>query len=73
MLCLAHQISTMEHEFSVRTHGLEAQLRELEDSNQDSMAELRQLLLAQQKAASRWQEEARKLSESAEMRIGNLK
>ncbi|XP_045854193.1 sodium channel and clathrin linker 1 isoform X3 [Meles meles] len=67
------KISTMEHEFSIREHGFEVQLRELEDSNRNSTVELRHLLATQQKAANRWKEETKKLTESAEIRIGNLK
>ncbi|XP_047574391.1 sodium channel and clathrin linker 1 isoform X3 [Lutra lutra] len=67
------KISTMEHEFSIREHGFEVQLRELEDSNRNSTIELRHLLVTQQKAANRWKEETKKLTESAEIRIGNLK
>ncbi|XP_004466313.1 sodium channel and clathrin linker 1 [Dasypus novemcinctus] len=67
------KISTMEHEFSIKEHGFEVQLRELEDSNRNSTVELRHLLLTQQKATNRWKEETKKLSESAEIRISNLK
>ncbi|XP_073748367.1 sodium channel and clathrin linker 1 isoform X7 [Callorhinus ursinus] len=67
------KISTMEHEFSIREHGFEVQLRELEDSNRNSTVELRHLLVTQQKAANRWKEETKKLTESAEIRISNLK
>ncbi|XP_076996148.1 sodium channel and clathrin linker 1 isoform X3 [Tamandua tetradactyla] len=67
------KISTMEHEFSIKEHGFEVRLREMEDSNRNSTVELRHLLLTQQKATSRWKEETKKLSESAEIRISNLK
>ncbi|XP_039735579.1 sodium channel and clathrin linker 1 isoform X4 [Pteropus medius] len=67
------QISTMEHAFSVKEHGFEVQLREMEDSNRNATVELRHLLATQQKAANRWKEETKKLSESAEIRISNLK
>uniref|UniRef100_A0A7N5JGP6 Sodium channel and clathrin linker 1 n=1 Tax=Ailuropoda melanoleuca TaxID=9646 RepID=A0A7N5JGP6_AILME len=67
------KISTMEHEFSIREHGFEVQLRELEDSNRNSTVELRHLVVTQQKAANRWKEETKKLTESAEIRISNLK
>lgn len=67
------KISTMEHEFSIKEHGFEIQLREMEDSNRNSTIELRHLLATQQKAAKRWKEETKKLTESAEMRISNLK
>lgn len=63
----------MEHEFSVKEHGFEVQLREMEDSNRDSTVELRHLLATQQKAANRWKEETKRVTESAEMRISNLK
>ncbi|XP_024424660.2 sodium channel and clathrin linker 1 isoform X3 [Desmodus rotundus] len=67
------QVSTMEHEFSVKEHGFEVQLREMEDSNRSSTIELRRLLATQQKAADRWKEETKKLTENAESRISNLK
>lgn len=67
------KISTMEHEFSIKEHGFEVQLREMEDSNRNSTVELRHLLVTQQKAATRWKEETKKLTESAEIRISNLK
>ncbi|XP_014694668.3 sodium channel and clathrin linker 1 isoform X1 [Equus asinus] len=67
------KISTMEHEFSIKEHGFEVQLREMEDSNRNTTVELRQLLMTQQKAANRWKEETKKLTESAEIRISNLK
>nr|XP_055131853.1 sodium channel and clathrin linker 1 isoform X3 [Symphalangus syndactylus] len=67
------KISTMEHEFSIKEHGFEVQLREMEDSNRNSIVELRHLLATQQKAANRWKEETKKLTESAEIRINNLK
>ncbi|XP_031232567.1 sodium channel and clathrin linker 1 isoform X4 [Mastomys coucha] len=67
------KVSTMEHQFSIKEHGFEVQLREMEDSNRSSIVELRHLLAAQQKTANRWKEEAKKLTESAEMRISSLK
>uniref|UniRef100_G3RM50 Sodium channel and clathrin linker 1 n=1 Tax=Gorilla gorilla gorilla TaxID=9595 RepID=G3RM50_GORGO len=67
------KISTMEHEFSIKERGFEVQLREMEDSNRNSIVELRHLLATQQKAANRWKEETKKLTESAEVRINNLK
>ncbi|XP_055990496.1 sodium channel and clathrin linker 1 [Sorex fumeus] len=67
------KVSTMEQEFSVKAHGFAVQLQELEDRNRDTTAELRRLLGAQQKAAGRWREEARKLAGSTEARIGDLK
>uniref|UniRef100_A0A7M4E9Q5 Sodium channel and clathrin linker 1 n=2 Tax=Crocodylus porosus TaxID=8502 RepID=A0A7M4E9Q5_CROPO len=67
------KISTMEHEHLVKEHGFEAQLKELEDANQNSTGELRRLLVAQQKATNRWKEETKKLTETTETRISNLK
>uniref|UniRef100_A0A2K6G0Y6 Sodium channel and clathrin linker 1 n=1 Tax=Propithecus coquereli TaxID=379532 RepID=A0A2K6G0Y6_PROCO len=63
------KISTMEHEFSIKEHGYEVQLREMEDSNRNSTIELRHLLATQQKAANRWKEETKKLTESNEKLI----
>lgn len=63
----------MEHEHLVKEHGFEAQLKELEDANQNSTGELRRLLVAQQKATNRWKEETKKLTETTETRISNLK
>uniref|UniRef100_A0A8C6W5H0 Sodium channel and clathrin linker 1 n=1 Tax=Nannospalax galili TaxID=1026970 RepID=A0A8C6W5H0_NANGA len=67
------KINTMEHQFSIKEHGFEVQLREMEDSNRNSVVELRHLLSTQQKAANKWKEEMKKLTESAEIRISNLK
>lgn len=67
------KVSTMEHQFSIKEHGFEVQLREMEDSNRNAIVELRHLLAVQQKAANRWKEETKKLTESAELRISNLK
>lgn len=63
----------MEQEFSIKEHGFEVQLREMEDSNRNSIVELKHLLATQQKATKRWKEETKKLTESAETRISNLK
>ncbi|XP_064006060.1 sodium channel and clathrin linker 1 isoform X3 [Pogoniulus pusillus] len=67
------QISTMEHEHAVKERGYEAQLKEMEDTSQKSNAELRRLLVAQQKATNRWKEETKSLTETAEARISKLK
>ncbi|XP_069878186.1 sodium channel and clathrin linker 1 isoform X1 [Dipodomys merriami] len=67
------KISTMEHEFSIKQHGFEVQLREMEDSNRNATTELRRLLITQQKAANRWREETKKLTENSEIRISSLK
>ncbi|XP_018861785.1 sodium channel and clathrin linker 1 isoform X1 [Parus major] len=67
------KISTMEHEHAVKEHGYEARLKEMEDTSHKSTAELRRLLVAQQKATNRWKEETKKLTETAEARISKLK
>ncbi|XP_062839727.1 sodium channel and clathrin linker 1 isoform X3 [Anolis carolinensis] len=67
------KISTMENEHLIKEHGFEVQLKEMEDVNQNSTAELRRLLIAQQKATNRWKEETKKLTEVTETRINNLK
>ncbi|XP_043369448.1 sodium channel and clathrin linker 1 isoform X4 [Dermochelys coriacea] len=67
------KISTMEHEHSVKEHGFEVRLKEMEVTNQNSTVELRRLLVAQQKATNRWKEETKKLTETTETRISNLK
>ncbi|XP_010153587.1 PREDICTED: sodium channel and clathrin linker 1, partial [Eurypyga helias] len=67
------KISTMEHEHAVKEHGYEARLKEMEDTSQKSAAVLRRLLVAQQKATSRWKEETKNLTETAEARINQLK
>nr|XP_009687613.1 PREDICTED: sodium channel and clathrin linker 1 isoform X1 [Struthio camelus australis] len=67
------KISTMEHEHSLKEHGYEARLKEMEDTSQKSTAELRRLLVAQQKATNRWKEETKNLTETTEVRINKLK
>ncbi|XP_030047597.1 sodium channel and clathrin linker 1 isoform X2 [Microcaecilia unicolor] len=67
------QISTMEHECSVKEQSFEVRVAELEESSRNSTNELRRLLVAQQKATSRWKEETKKLTENAETRLKNLR
>ncbi|XP_067386339.1 sodium channel and clathrin linker 1 isoform X2 [Emydura macquarii macquarii] len=67
------KISTMEHEHLVKEHGFEVRLKEMEVTNRNSTSELRHLLVAQQKATNRWKEETKKLTETTEIRINNLK
>ncbi|NWS73451.1 SCLT1 protein, partial [Crotophaga sulcirostris] len=66
-------ISTMEHEHAVKECGYEARLKEMEDTSQKSTAELRRLLVAQQKATNQWKEETKNLTETTEARISKLK
>ncbi|NXL29749.1 SCLT1 protein, partial [Glaucidium brasilianum] len=67
------KISIMEHDYAVKEHGYEARLKEMEDTSQKSTAELRRLLVAQQKATNRWKEETKSLTEITEARICKLK
>ncbi|NXM79029.1 SCLT1 protein, partial [Serilophus lunatus] len=67
------KISTLEHEHAVKEHGYEARLKEMEDTSHKSTAELRCLLVAQQKTTNRWKEETKNLTETAEARIRKLK
>ncbi|XP_043530127.1 sodium channel and clathrin linker 1 [Chiloscyllium plagiosum] len=67
------QVATLEHELSLKEHGFEIQLRELEDANRNSTSELKRLLAAQQKATSRWRDETRKLTEAFEAKQNKLK
>ncbi|KAJ7326964.1 hypothetical protein JRQ81_016723 [Phrynocephalus forsythii] len=67
------KISTMKNEHLIKEHGFEVQLKEMEDVNQSTVAELRCLLIAQQKATNRWKEETKKLTEITEVRMNNLK
>lgn len=67
------QVATLEHECSLKERGFEIQLRELEDTSRNSNTELKHLLAAQQKAASRWRDEARKLTEAFETKQNSLK
>lgn len=63
----------MENEHLLKEHGFEIQLKEMEDVNQNSVTELRRLLMAQQKATNRWKEETKKITEITESRINSLK
>ncbi|NXF02270.1 SCLT1 protein, partial [Smithornis capensis] len=67
------KISTMEHEHTVKEHGYEARLKEMEDTSHKSTVELRCLLVAQQKATNQWKKETKNLTETAEARIRKLK
>ncbi|NXG54416.1 SCLT1 protein, partial [Hemiprocne comata] len=67
------KISTMEHEHAVKEDGYEARLKEMEDTNQKSTAELRRLLVAQQKATNEWKEKKKNLTETTEATISKLK
>ncbi|XP_061441027.1 sodium channel and clathrin linker 1 isoform X2 [Rhineura floridana] len=67
------KISIMENEHLIKEQGFEVRLKEMEEVNINSTAELRRLLIAQQKATNRWKEETKKLTEITETRINSLK
>ncbi|XP_026158318.1 sodium channel and clathrin linker 1 [Mastacembelus armatus] len=67
------QVSQMEQEYSLKEQGLDARLRELEESSRTSSADLMRLLTAQQKSTQRWKEEATNLVQSFETKITGLK
>ncbi|NXH19934.1 SCLT1 protein, partial [Bucco capensis] len=67
------KIGTMEHEYAVKEQGYEVRLKEMEDTNQKSTAELRRLLGLQQKETNRWKEETKSLTETSKARISKLK
>ncbi|XP_034443788.1 sodium channel and clathrin linker 1 [Hippoglossus hippoglossus] len=67
------QVSQMEHEYSLKEQGLDAQVRELEESSRSSTTDLTRLLTAQQKSTQRWKEEAKNLVQAFETKITGLK
>ncbi|XP_024115413.1 sodium channel and clathrin linker 1 isoform X1 [Oryzias melastigma] len=67
------EVSQMEHEYSVKEQGLEARVRELEESSRSSSADLTRVLAAQQKSAQRWKEETKNLVQAFEAKITGLK
>lgn len=73
VLILLPQVAQMEQEYSLKEQGLDARVRELEECNRSSNADLRRLLTAQQKSTQRWKEEANNLVQSFETKIKNLK
>uniref|UniRef100_A0A3Q3W4S3 Uncharacterized protein n=1 Tax=Mola mola TaxID=94237 RepID=A0A3Q3W4S3_MOLML len=66
------QVAQMEQEYSLKEQGLDARVRELEECNRSSNADLRRLLTAQQKSTQRWKEEANNLVQSFETKIKTL-
>lgn len=67
------QVSQMEQEYSLKEQGLDARVRELEESSRSSSADLTRLLAAQQKSTQRWKEEAKNLVQAFETKITSLK
>ncbi|KAM4603621.1 sodium channel and clathrin linker 1 [Polymixia lowei] len=67
------QVSQMEQEYSVKEQGLDARVRELEESSRSSSTDLTRLLTAQQRSAQRWKEEAKNLAQAFETKIASLK
>ncbi|XP_064818562.1 sodium channel and clathrin linker 1-like isoform X2 [Oncorhynchus masou masou] len=67
------QVSQMEQEYSLKEQGLEARVRELEESSRSSSADLTRLLSAQQKTSQRWKEEAKTLTLTFHTKLTSLK
>ncbi|KAM9857184.1 sodium channel and clathrin linker 1 [Aulostomus maculatus] len=67
------QVSQMELEFSLKQQGLEASVRELEESSRSSSTDLTRLLMAQQKTTQRWKDEAKNLVKAFETKMAHLK
>ncbi|KAM9770218.1 sodium channel and clathrin linker 1 [Menidia menidia] len=67
------QVSQMEHEFMLKEQGLDARVREMEESSRSSSADLTRLLAAQRKSSQRWKEEATNLVQTFEAKITGLK
>ncbi|XP_045568483.1 sodium channel and clathrin linker 1 isoform X2 [Salmo salar] len=67
------QVSQMEQEYSLKEQGLDARVRELEESSRSSSAELTRLLSAQQKTSQRWKEEAKTLTLTFHTKLTSLK
>ncbi|XP_041711615.2 sodium channel and clathrin linker 1 [Coregonus clupeaformis] len=67
------QVSQMEQEYSLKEQGLDARVRELEESSRSSSADLTRLLSAQQKTTQRWKEEAKTLTLAFHTKLTSLK
>ncbi|XP_069022003.1 sodium channel and clathrin linker 1 [Embiotoca jacksoni] len=67
------QVSQMEQEHSLKEQGLDARVRELEESSRSSNADLTRLLTAQQKSTQRWKEEAKNQVQAFETKVTALK
>ncbi|KAL6110563.1 sclt1 [Pungitius sinensis] len=67
------QLLQMEQEYDLKEQGLDARVQELEESSQNSRADLTRLLQAQQKSTQRWKEEAKNLVLAYETKITGLK
>nr|XP_023998726.1 sodium channel and clathrin linker 1-like [Salvelinus alpinus] len=63
----------MEQEYSLKEQGLDARVRELEESSRSSSADLTRLLSAQQKTSQRWKEEAKTLTLTFHTKLTSLK
>ncbi|XP_016334877.1 sodium channel and clathrin linker 1-like [Sinocyclocheilus anshuiensis] len=63
----------MQQELCVKERGLEARLREMEESSKNSSAGLTRLLLAQQKTISRYKDEAKNLTQAFQQKLNSLR
>uniref|UniRef100_A0A673FP91 Sodium channel and clathrin linker 1 n=1 Tax=Sinocyclocheilus rhinocerous TaxID=307959 RepID=A0A673FP91_9TELE len=67
------QVSSMQQELCVKERGLEARLREMEESSKNSSAGSTRLLLAQQKTISRYKDEAKNLTQAFQQKLNSLR
>ncbi|KAM6940424.1 sodium channel and clathrin linker 1 [Xenentodon cancila] len=67
------KVSQMEQEYSLKEQGLDARVRELEESSRSCSAHQMRLLAAQQKSTQRWKEEAKNLVQVFESKATSLK
>ncbi|XP_029013586.1 sodium channel and clathrin linker 1 isoform X2 [Betta splendens] len=67
------QVSKMEQEYSLKEQGLDARMRELEESSRSASVDLTRLLTAQQKSTQRWKEEAKNLVQAFESKTTGFK
>ncbi|XP_061589071.1 sodium channel and clathrin linker 1 [Cololabis saira] len=67
------KVEQAEQEFSLKERGLDARVRELEESSRSRSADLTRLLAAQQKSTQRWKDEAKNLAQVLENKVTGLK
>ncbi|XP_062334265.1 sodium channel and clathrin linker 1 [Osmerus eperlanus] len=67
------EVSQMEQEYLMKEQGLDARVREVEESSRMSSADLTRLLAAQQKSSRRWKEEAKALAQAFETKLTSLR
>ncbi|XP_034562590.1 sodium channel and clathrin linker 1 isoform X2 [Notolabrus celidotus] len=67
------QVSQIEHKYSLKERGLTTRMQELEECSRSSSADMKRLLIAQQKSTQHWKEESKNLVQAFETKITSLK